>query len=65
MMLVLHYNTELYYISIMLTATVECVWFWDSYTASPAQYSNVQLSFASESGCLFAIYLIVCKLLVI
>lgn len=38
MMLIFHYNTDLHYISITLTATVECVCFRDLYAASPAQY---------------------------
>lgn len=62
MMLIFHCNTDLHYISVTLTATVECVWFWDLYSASPAQYFNVQLFLLlsvsqGRYGCLFAIYL--------
>lgn len=58
MTLILHSNADLHCISITLTATVECVCFWDLYAASPAQDFNVQfclLLSLSQGwyGCLF------------
>lgn len=58
MSLFLHCNADLHYISITLTATVECVCFWDLYAALPAQDFKVQfflLLSLSQGwyGCLF------------